>query len=67
MITVTAFAAQQIQFSSAHDASVNVERADVVIHESHRVLSSDAMLNVVAGARARSGFANVSHSASNRI
>ena len=67
MFIVTALAGQQIQVSSARDVSVSAERVDLLIHDSHRVLSSDATLNFVAGARARSGLANVSHSASNCI
>jgi Fe-S cluster assembly iron-binding protein IscA len=59
MIAVTTFAAQQILASAAHDASVRVERANLLSHESHRVLPNGATLNFVAGAPARSEF--VSH------
>ena len=68
MIAVTALAAQQIQAFSARDVSVSVECMDLLIHESHRVLSNDATLNFVAGVPARSGFVfrnpSVPHSAS---
>ena len=56
MIIVTALAAQQIQVSAAHDVSVSAERADLLIHESYRVLSNGAILNFVADGPARSEF-----------
>jgi hypothetical protein len=68
MMTVTTLAVQQCRVSAAHDASVSVERADWLIHESHRVLSKGTALNRVAGGSTQSGFvfrhSNVPHSAS---
>ena len=56
MIIAAALVVRKIQVSSTRGALVGVERVNLLIHESHRVLSSDATLNFVAGTPARSGY-----------
>uniref|UniRef100_E6QUN8 Uncharacterized protein n=1 Tax=mine drainage metagenome TaxID=410659 RepID=E6QUN8_9ZZZZ len=68
MIAVTTLAAQQIQVSAAHDASVRVESADLLVYESHRAPLKCATLSFAACVPAQPEFvfrnANVPHSAS---